>query len=164
MPTLISLPAIADEWSETLILGSMPGERSLAAGEYYAHPQNTFWRILGLLYQFDARAPYPSRVAALQQQQVAVWDVLHSCRRSGSLDTAILLSSEVPQDFPRFFAEHPRIRRVFFNGSKAEASFRRHVRDPLPTLAFTKLPSTSPAHASCSFEDKLSAWRQLLAT
>ena len=156
-----SFPPIAEPNARVLILGSMPGAASLAAGQYYAHPHNAFWRILGALFGFDPHAPYAQRVEAVLNARIAVWDVLATCVRRGSLDADIELSSQRPNDFPRFFAEHPRIEHVFFNGTTAEACFRRCVIPRLrgPILPSTRLPSTSPAHASLDFSRKLAAWR-----
>jgi hypoxanthine-DNA glycosylase len=150
--------------ARVLVLGSMPGVASLSAGQYYAHRRNAFWPIMGALLGFDPAAPYAQRLAALQAAHIAVWDVLQSCRRPGSLDARIERASEVANDFPGLFRQHPGIGHVFFNGTAAEAAFRRHVLPQLArgTLAMTRLPSTSPANASISFERKLAAWRALL--
>lgn len=155
-----SFPPLADPRARALILGSMPGAASLAAGQYYAHPHNAFWRILGALFGFDPRAPYALRVEAVLDARIAVWDVLATCVRHGSLDSNIEPTSQRPNDFARFFAEHPRIEHVFFNGTTAEACFRRSVIPGLraPILPSTRLPSTSPAHASLDFSRKLAAW------
>lgn len=156
-----SFPPIADASATRLILGSMPGVASLSAGQYYAHPQNVFWRIMGALLGFARDAPYSERVAALQRAGIAVWDVLQFCERPGSLDSAILRRSEVANDFLSFFREHRDVKHVFFNGSAAEACFRRHCAVMFGTghLRFLRLPSTSPAHASLPFETKLALWR-----
>ena len=156
-----SFPPLAAPGARLLILGSMPGLASLAAGQYYAHPRNAFWPIMGELLGFSPGLDYPARVAALHQAGVAVWDVLYSCRRQGSLDSAIEDDSLVANDLTGFLAGHPTIRHIFFNGAKAESCFRRHVTLTLPErrIAFTRLPSTSPAHAGLSFERKLDAWR-----
>lgn len=173
-PTILHLPKtriqsflpIAAEDARILILGSMPGRASLAARQYYAHRQNAFWKILGRLLGFEPSAPYAARIRALKSARIAVWDVLHSCVREGSLDASI--EAEIANDFARFLRAHPRLTHVFFNGSKAEASFRRHVRPALGQalrgrdLRFTRLPSTSPAHASLPFARKLAAWRAIL--
>lgn len=142
----------------------MPGRASLTAGCYYAHPHNAFWRILGELLGFDARAPYPERIAALLAARIALWDVLHSCERVGSLDASIGRATEQANDFAGFLAAHPAIRLIAFNGALAEAAFRRHVRE-LPDdgpPARVRLPSTSPAHASLRYADKLAAWRCII--
>ena len=155
-----SFAPLAPAGARLLILGSMPGAASLAAGQYYAHPRNAFWPILAALCHFPADAPYAARVAALQAAGVAVWDVLQSCVRTGSLDTAIERGSEVPNDLAGFLARHPGIRRIGFNGGTAEVAFRRHV--PAAAVAgrqLLRLPSTSPANASWSFERKLAAWK-----
>jgi hypoxanthine-DNA glycosylase len=152
---------IAAKDARVLILGSMPGRESLAARQYYAHRQNAFWRILGALLGFEPSAPYAARVRALKAARIALWDVLHSCEREGSLDASI--EAEIANDFERFFGAHPRLRHVFFNGAKAEASYRRHVLPGLGrALRYRRLPSTSPAHAALPFTRKLAAWRAIL--
>jgi double-stranded uracil-DNA glycosylase len=101
----------------------------------------------------------------LCERGVAVWDVLRECVREGSLDTAIELESEWPNDFARFFSKHCQIEAVFFNGQKAETAFRRYALRTIPKLGrnfrFLRLPSTSPAHAGKRFEDKLTAWQSV---
>jgi len=156
-----SFAPIAGRDARVLVLGSMPGRASLAAGRYYAHPQNAFWRIAAALLGIEADASYRARVQALKRARIAVWDVLHSCVRDGSLDT--MIEEETANDFRTFFRAHPRITHVYFNGAKAEASYRRHVlgRIDLP-LRYARLPSTSPAHASLAFRRKLAAWRAIL--
>ena len=159
-----SFDPIAGKNAEVLVLGSMPGQASLAAGEYYAHSRNAFWRITAELLQFDAGAPYKARIQALVSARIGVWDVLQSCARQGSLDTMIESDTEIANDFHRFFRTHGKITQVFFNGAKAEASFRRHVLPHIEHLSLecTRLPSTSPANASVSFARKLEAWRAIL--
>lgn len=160
-----SFPPIANPDATILILGSMPGQASLTANAYYAHPRNAFWPIMAALLGFDVNADYAQRVAALKAARIALWDVLHSCNRPGSLDADIAPDSLVANDLPVFLQQHPAIRRVFFNGGKAEACFRKHVAPSLaaPALQCMRLPSTSPAHAALSFERKLAAWRVILA-
>lgn len=159
-----SFAPIADLHGRILILGSMPGVASLHAGEYYAHRQNAFWRIMAELLQFDATAPYAHKVAALLSANIALWDVLQSCSRVGSLDTKIKRESEVGNDFAAFFRSHPQITQVFFNGAKAEACFRSQLQAEvdISTIHLLRLPSTSPAHATLSFAAKLNAWRVIL--
>jgi len=160
-----SFAPIADERSRVLVLGSMPGRESLRAGQYYAHRRNAFWPIMGELLGFDAKLPYEARVRALRSAGVALWDVLHSCRRAGSLDSSIEAASETANDFRAFFRAHPAIRAVFFNGAKAESAFRRHVGPALAglELRYRRLPSTSPAHAGMPLRKKMQAWRAALA-
>ncbi len=156
------LPPVADKNSRVLILGSMPGVASLRAQQYYAHPQNAFWPIMGDLVGASPALPYPRRLAALRRAKIAVWDVLACCFREGSLDSAIV--GEEVNDLAGFLAAHPRIERVYFNGAKAADSFRRGVDlAALPrSIATHRLPSTSPAHAGMSRDKKLAAWRAVL--
>ena len=152
---------IAQRNARILILGSMPGRASLAAGQYYAHKQNAFWKIIGGLLGVDPASPYRVRVRALRASRIAVWDVLHSCVRPGSLDSSI--AEETANDFKAFFRRHPGITHVFFNGAKAESSYRRHVLAAVERpLHYARLPSTSPAHASIPYARKLRAWRAIL--
>jgi double-stranded uracil-DNA glycosylase len=164
MTRVHSFAPIEDEHAEVLILGSMPGHASLAAGEYYAHARNAFWPIMCELLQFDAGSAYQLRVRALKSSRIALWDVLQSCTREGSLDARIEADTQIANDFRTFLDAHKRIARVFFNGAKAEACFKRHV--PLlignGSLDYVRLPSTSPANASMSFENKLEAWKTIV--
>lgn len=148
--------------AHTLILGSMPGEASLQAGQYYAHPRNQFWPIMGALFGAHPSLPYEERLRALSRAGIALWDVLASCTRSGSLDTAIDLCSAQANDFATFLDAHPMIDRVCFNGSLAERRFRLDVMPRVRSLNTVRLPSTSPAHAALSTAEKLDAWRQVL--
>ncbi|MBL3540384.1 DNA-deoxyinosine glycosylase [Aminivibrio sp.] len=144
-----------------LILGSMPGEASLKAGQYYAHPRNAFWPIMEAVLDIRRDLPYGERLAALAERRVALWDVLASCVRPGSLDSSILGSTAVPNDLPGFFRRHALIRTVFFNGAKAEEAWKRWVVSSLAEsdLRLVRLPSTSPAHAGMSLQQKTEAWR-----
>ena len=160
-----SFAPIADASSQVLILGSMPGNASLRAGEYYAHPRNAFWKIISTLLEIDAAASYESRVAALRKQRIAVWDVLESCTRATSLDSDIEESSIVVNGFAEFFRAHVRVQTVCFNGAKAEHSFRKHVLPGMTAfgdIGYHRLPSTSPAHAAMSHAEKIEAWRVVL--
>ena len=162
---IFSFPPIATPQSHTLILGSMPGVISLQKQQYYAHPRNAFWRIMGELLNFDPQSPYPQRTAALQSAHIALWDVLQSCSREGSLDTDIDKDSIVPNDFAKFLAAHRQIERIFFNGATAETIFRRHVLPELKDQGewqLLRLPSTSPAHAALSMQEKTRRWRTVV--
>lgn len=164
MARVHSFAPIADENAEVLILGSMPGLASLTANQYYAHPQNAFWRIIAELLQFDAASSYQVKVQALKSARIALWDVLQSCSREGSLDAAIESDTHTANDFQTFFRAHPKITHVFFNGAKAEECFKRHGLQKFAgsSVIYLRLPSTSPANASMSFAQKLSAWRELM--
>ncbi len=151
--------------ARVLVLGSMPGEASLAAVRYYAHPRNAFWPIMDALFGAGPQLPYAARLARLNAAGVALWDVIARCERSGSLDSAITPASVEPNDFAALFAACPQIGHVFFNGGAAETAFRRHVRLPASLsdgprrLRLVRLPSTSPAHAALGFDAKLAAWQ-----
>lgn len=157
-----SFAPIVNASSRILVLGSMPGKVSLQAGQYYAHPRNLFWRFMELLLDVDSAAPYEDKVAGLLERGVALWDVLQSCTRESSLDSDIVSSSEIPNDFPSLLAEHPSIEVVCFNGAKAAGAFTKHVQNELGSradaMSFHKLPSTSPANASIPLDRKLEAW------
>lgn len=156
-----SFAPIATPKARVLILGSMPGVASLQAGQYYAHPQNAFWRIMGELIGAGPEKPYEERARRLKANGIALWDVLQSCIRPGSLDSDI--RDEVPNDFAAFFAAHPRITHIGLNGGKAAASFKRHAaRHCPPDIAVATLPSTSPAHATRSVAEKCELWRTAL--
>ena len=158
-----SFPPLARADARVLILGSMPGAESLRRREYYAHPHNQFWPIMGALFGAGRELPYARRVERLLEHGVAVWDVLKRCERSGSLDSAIVRDSEVANDFRAFFRRHPDIGAIFFNGARSEAVFARRVSPRLGgrPLRCTRLPSTSPAHAGLSRAAKLAAWRHI---
>ncbi len=158
-PRIFSFPPVARMDARVLILGSMPGQASLDAHQYYAHSRNLFWPIMAGLFGVNTALPYSERLQILQDHHVALWDVLQSCVREGSLDSDI--EGEVVNDFVSFFREHALITHVFFNGAKAENVFRRYVKDYPAHLVLTRLPSTSPAHAALSFENKLAAWTQI---
>jgi len=165
MAQIRGFPPISQPDARILILGSMPSRESLIRGQYYAHPRNAFWPIVCDLLDLGD-LPYEERIARVTARGVAIWDVLKACFREGSLDSAIDDGSAEINDFDRFYARHRQIRRVFFNGAKAEAVYRKQV---LPTLSgsasaipLRRLPSTSPAHASMTLEQKKGAWRALI--
>jgi hypoxanthine-DNA glycosylase len=155
-------PPIARPDARFLILGSLPGERSIRQQQYYAHPQNAFWRIMEVLY--DVTGEYDARTAQLCEKRIALWDVLHSSVRPGSMDADIRADTARPNDFAGFFAHYTDIELIAFNGRKAEQLFNRFV-DPLGIASGFRrasLPSTSPAYASMPFSGKLAAWREAL--
>ena len=164
MPRLQCFAPVEDRSATVLVLGSMPGKASLAAGEYYAHPRHHFWPIMGALVGAAPDLPYRARLKILRASGIALWDVLGSCIRRSSLDSHIEVDSEVPNDFRAFFLQHPNITQVFFNGAKAEQCFLKHVRPSLQSvpLLYQRLPSTSPANAGVPYEQKLLAWRAVI--
>jgi hypoxanthine-DNA glycosylase len=153
---LLGLPPIIGAQARILILGSFPSAASLAAQQYYAHPQNQFWRILGVvLEQRLKEMDYAARIAAVQAAGIAIWDIYASCERAGSLDSAI--RDAVTNDFKRLKESALTIRRVCFNGGMAA----RRIRE-VEALGFEAvvLPSTSPAHAGMGVEEKIRRWRE----
>ncbi|MCF6387218.1 DNA-deoxyinosine glycosylase [Mycobacterium sp. MBM] len=157
---LHGLAPLAGPAPRTLILGNMPSAISLTCGQYYGNPRNAFWAIVAEILGFDPAAPYDRRVAELTGHGIAVWDVLRSCRRTGSLDAAVERDSMVPNDFGNFLRAHRDIDLVVFNGAAAESNYRRLVRSA-PMIPSVRLPSTSPAH-TMRFTDKLALWRTAL--
>jgi TDG/mug DNA glycosylase family protein len=144
----------------------MPGKASLDANQHYGHPRNHFWPIIASLLDFPADLPYPARCRKLTGVALALWDVMKACFRSGSLDADIIESSVVPNEFHTFLRRHPAINTIYFNGTKAEQSYRRyvlpHLPDELASIPIIRLPSTSPANASIPYAKKLTAWRRIL--
>lgn len=162
MPRIVhTFGPVADRRARVLILGTMPGAASLAAGEYYAHPRNRFWEFMGVLFGAGRNLPYRRRLAALRRARVALWDVVAECERTGSLDSAI--RRERPNDIVGLLARCTRIDTIVFNGQPAARLFRRHVRVLPRPLRLVVLPSTSPAHASRTAAAKLRAWRRAIA-
>ena len=161
-----SFSPIATRRSRLLILGSMPGQVSLAQSQYYAHPRNAFWPIMAALLDFNAAASYRQRILELRRHGIALWDVLRLCRRPGSLDSAIESDTAQCNDLDTFLHLHTHIHTVCFNGAKAEQLFRRYIQhQPLPPnriLRMHRLPSTSPAHAALGLADKHRHWRKIL--
>lgn len=153
--------AIAESDAEVLILGTLPGEASLQLGQYYGQPRNTFWRIMGDLFGAGPKLPYEERLRKLISFKIALWDVCHGADRPGSLDVSIKSASVVANNFAGFFESHPYVRLVCFNGSKAEALYRRMVGPTLnekTAIRYEALPSTSPAHAAMPYTQKLERW------
>ena len=157
---LQGLPPVADAIARLLVLGSFPGAASLAAQQYYGHPRNQFWPILTVLWGLDLVAlPYRRRVAALRQHGLALWDVYAACRREGSLDSAI--EDAEPNDLAVLVARLPSLRAIAHNGGESARAMRITRAFGLPVH---RLPSTSPANASWSFECKLASWHEVFAT
>lgn len=167
MATVHSFPPIAARKARVLIVGSMPGERSLAARQYYAHPANAFWPIVARFLDVDPQAAYAARVRALRAAGIALWDVLRACERSGSLDAAIVRRSMVANDFPALFARCPDLGTVLCNGAAAHEWFVRFAVPPLAAVGrrphVERLPSTSPAHAGLDRATKQRRWQAAVA-
>lgn len=155
-------PPIADAHVRVLILGSLPGQVSLQRQQYYAQPQNAFWKIMGRLFGAGPELPYEERVQRLVRNGIALWDICAAAQRPGSLDASIVHSSVVPNDIASFIASHPGVGLICFNGGKAAELYRRLVLPGLPAtvcaIRYETLPSTSPAHAAMPFEEKLTRW------
>lgn len=156
-PTLAGLAPVLDANTRILILGSFPGAASLAAAQYYAHPRNQLWPILSTLTGEDlAGLPYAQRLPHLLTHRIGLWDVLGACERQGSLDARI--RNPAANDFARLARLCPALEVVGFNGQTAGKFAPLFEAAGYRTLV---LPSTSPAHAAMSFEQKLQYWRQL---
>lgn len=156
---LQGLAPVARRDARLLVLGSFPGVASLGARQYYAHPRNQFWPILSALWGVDLVArPYTRRLAEAQRHGLAIWDVYAACRREGSLDSAI--EAALPNDLAGLAARLPRLAAVAHNGGESARAMRVTRALGLPVH---RLPSTSPANASWSFERKLAAWREVFS-
>jgi TDG/mug DNA glycosylase family protein len=153
---------VATPDARALILGSMPGVASLEATQYYAFERNVFWKIMGELFGANPQFDYPLRLQRLTENRIALWDVIQTCHRPGSLDSAISEDGLETNDFTGFFKTHPHISHVFFNGQKAAGLFKKKV---LPDLSgeyeYCVMPSTSPANAATSYAVKLEKWSSL---
>lgn len=153
---IYSFPPISDQNAKVLVLGTIPGVQSLQLNQYYGHHRNAFWKVMFTLFNEPFSTDYTLRKALVLQHKVAVWDVLQACIRQGSLDSAI--KQEIPNDFEPFLQQHPNLTHILFNGQKAAYYFRQHVRLSTQCKLIT-LPSTSPANAGISFEQKQKEWQ-----
>lgn len=156
-PMREGLPPVVGDDARVLLLGSFPSERSLVTGEYYANRRNQFWPLMAELFAFDVDLPYPERIDAVTGHGVALWDVVHSCRRVGSMDAKIDKASVVVNDVGALLADHQGIRQIFVNGLTALELFEARVQTELPT---SRLPSSSGA-LPMSFVDKLARWHEV---
>lgn len=159
MSEIHSFDPVVDAGCRTLVLGSIPGTESLRKRQYYGHAQNAFWRLMSALLGEPLYEEYGERLAMLLRHRIALWDVVKSCDRQGSLDAHI--RNAAVNDFSAFFAAYPRITRVFFNGSAAYTMFARFVGFDISGVTFERLGSTSPAHA-IPFEKRLANWNRVL--
>lgn len=153
---LLGLPPVVSQRTRLVVLGSFPGAASLAAQQYYAHPRNHFWAILSAIWGVDlVGAPYAGRLAQMRRRGVGLWDVYAACRREGSLDSAI--EAAEPNDLASLLRLAPGLRAVAHNGGESARSMAITRALGVEVL---RLPSTSPANASWSFERKVAAWRE----
>lgn len=146
---------------QMLILGTVPSEESLRKKERYGHKSNQFWRILFALFNKPLPDNYEEKSAILTDNNIAIWDVLHSCEGEGSLDSAI--RNEKPNDFKKLFKEYPRIKYIFFTSKKAAEFYKKYVGFDTDKV-FTVLPSPSPANARMRLDEKIEKWKVLLDT
>lgn len=157
---LKSFQPIIDENSKILILGSMPSVKSLEQQEYYAHPQNRFWKVMAKLCSYAGlhKCKFEIKKKVLLKNSIALWDVVKTCNRQGSLDSAI--ENVKPNDIKTLLKKHPNIKKIYCNGTASYTMFNRYFKDiDIPVI---KLPSTSPANAKYSFKKLLEEWHSLI--
>jgi hypoxanthine-DNA glycosylase len=156
---IASFPPVVNADAEILILGTMPGAMSLAKYEYYAHRQNAFWKIMYTVFA-DGNIPevFPEKVALLQRNNIALWDVLAHCERKGSLDSNIKNQEE--NDILGLLSDYPKIKKILFNGKESHRFFLKKF-GPISAINLEVMPSTSPAY-TMKFEEKLAIWRVAL--
>jgi len=162
MAHIHSFSPVTDPCCTKLILGSIPGKISLSTNQYYAHPRNYFWKFVNSLLEIPQDLQYMKRCEEIVRKKIALWDVLKTCTRSSSLDSDIIESSIIPNDFEAFFKIHKNINSIYFNGAKAEKIYNKHILPNLSSdfsrILTVRLPSTSPANASIPVENKLMQW------
>ena len=148
-----------DNNSKVLILGSMPGIKSLEEQQYYAHPQNRFWKLMGIicnepnLFKFD----YNIKLKTLLKNNIALWDTIKSCKRDGSLDSDI--QNEIPNDIRKLLKKYPNIKTICLNGNKSYSAFKKYFLDLLENYNCHKMPSTSPANARYNLNKLIDEWK-----
>ena len=151
-----------DNNSKILILGSMPGVKSLEEQQYYAHPQNRFWKVMAYicnepkLHEFA----YDLKLKTLLKNNIALWDTIKSCKREGSLDSDI--QNETPNDINGLLKKYPNIKTICLNGNKSYSAFKKYFPDLLDKYYWHKMPSTSPANARCSLDILIKEWAKVL--
>ena len=154
-----SFDPISNSETTILILGTMPGDKSLELGEYYGHSRNRFWKIISTITDNDLPLTYKDKKALLLKTKIGIWDVAHKANRKGSLDSAI--EDEEPNDLDIFIAKHKSLKVIGFNGTKSQALFDKYF-DRRSYLKYITLPSTSPANTGIDFDNICKQWRQLL--
>lgn len=158
---LKSFDYIINKKTHTLVIGTMPGVASLAAAEYYAHPRNAFWTIISDIFN-DGHAfkNYQEKISCLLKFGIGLWDNLQYCEREGSLDGNI--TNELPNDFETLLWQNPQIKCLLFNGQKSFAFFKKYHEPLLHQVEWRLMPSTSPANARLTYDDKLKIWQSAL--
>jgi len=158
--TKTSFDPISNADTTVLILGTMPGDKSLELGEYYGHSRNRFWKIISTITENDLPQTYADKKALLIKTKIGIWDVAHKANRKGSLDSAI--EDEEPNDIETFIAKHKRLKIIGFNGTKSEVLFDKYF-ERKAGIKYVSLPSTSPANTGIDFDNICKKWRQILA-
>ncbi|WP_347217380.1 DNA-deoxyinosine glycosylase [Chryseobacterium sp.] len=153
-----SFPPLIDDQSEILILGSIPGVKSLEMQQYYAHPQNKFWKIILELLNEEFTEDYSKRIETLKKHHIALWDVIDSCERKGSLDSEI--KNEEANQIAELLEDHPNVKAIFCNGGKSYKNLQKLLGKNYK-LPIVLMPSTSPLH-TISFEKKFEEWKKVL--
>lgn len=159
MLKIYSFPPIINKESKILILGSIPGLKSLEMQQYYAHPQNKFWKIIFELLNENFTTDYAERIKILEKHHIALWDVIDTCERKGSLDSEI--RNEKANKIGELLQNYPNIKAVFCNGLKSYKNLQKTLPKDFH-LPIISMPSTSPAHASLNYSKKLNAWKNIL--
>ena len=153
-----ALPPVIENSSKILILGSMPGDQSIAKQQYYGNKGNHFWKIMFIIFGESYTISYEERMALLKSNQIALWNVLASCTREGSSDAKI--KNEAVNDFAHFHILYPNIKHIFFESKTAALLYRKHVIQH-PDIIYHTLPSTSGLNAGISFAQKIEMWKAL---
>jgi hypoxanthine-DNA glycosylase len=154
-----SFDPISNDETTILVLGTMPGDKSLELGEYYGHPRNRFWKIISTITNNELPFTYSDKKGLLLKSKIGIWDVAHKAKRKGSLDSAI--EDEEPNDLDDFIARHKNLKVIGFNGTKSEVLFDKYF-DRKSSLKYISLPSTSPANTGIDFDNICKLWRQIL--
>ena len=159
MQKISSFPPIANKDSKILILGSIPGVKSLEMQQYYAHPQNKFWKIICEIFNEEFTTNYQQRIEILEKHHIALWDVIDTCERKGSLDSEI--RNEEANKIEELLQNFPNIKAIFCNGQKSYKNLQKILGKKF-RMPIIVLPSTSPAYAGLSYFDKLKSWYIIL--
>ena len=145
--------------TEILVLGSLPGKKSIELNQYYGHPRNRMWNILSKIINSEISTNYASKKIFLKKYKIGLWDVAHSAERKGSLDSNI--KKEIPNNIQLLLTDYPSVKVIGFNGKKSETMFYKFFK-PLPHIKYVSLPSSSPANMAISFKDICIKWSELL--